>query len=128
MTVLYRNRDMVQGLVGGKCRNCGTVQYPSQRYCVNPQCNALDSQDEYAFAERAGKVLSYTADALTYSPDPPTYFGMVQFDGGGRMLMDFSEIEADKIEVGMAVRMAFRIKDADVVRGFVRYFWKAIPA
>jgi uncharacterized OB-fold protein len=128
MTVLYRNRDMVQGLVGGKCRNCGTVQYPSQRYCVNPQCNALDSQDEYAFAERAGKVLSYTADALTYSPDPPTYFGMVQFDGGGRMLMDFSEIEADKIEVGMAVRMAFRIKDADAVRGFVRYFWKAIPA
>jgi 3-hydroxy-3-methylglutaryl CoA synthase len=128
MTVLYRNRDMVQGLIGGRCRNCGTVQYPKQRYCVNPECNALDSQDDYAFAERSGKVMSYTADALTYSPDPPTYFGMVQFDGGGRMLMDFSEIDAGKIEVGMLLRMAFRIKDADDMRGFVRYFWKAIPA
>jgi hydroxymethylglutaryl-CoA synthase len=128
MTVLYRNRDMIQGLVGGKCRNCGTVQYPRQRYCVNPACNALDSQDEYVFSERSGTVMSYTADALTYSPDPPTYFGMVQFDGGGRMLMDFSEIEAGKIDVGLAVRMVFRIKDADPMRGFVRYFWKATPA
>jgi len=128
MTVLYRNRDMIQGLVGGKCRNCGTVQYPRQRYCVNPACNALDSQDEYGFSERSGTVMSYTADALTYSPDPPTYFGMVQFDGGGRMLMDFSEIEAGKIDVGLAVRMVFRIKDADPMRGFVRYFWKATPA
>ena len=128
MTVLYRNRDMIQGLIGGKCRVCGTVQYPRQRYCVNPECNALDSQDDYPFAERGGTLMSYTADALTYSPDPPTYFGMVQFDGGGRMLMDFTEIEAGKIDVGLPMRMVFRIKDHDPLRGFVRYFWKATPA
>ena len=128
ITVLYRNRDMIQGLVGGKCRKCGTVQYPRQRYCVNPECNSLDSQDDYAFSERSGTVMSYTADSLTYSPDPPTYFGMVQFDGGGRMLMDFSEVEAGKIDVGLPVRLAFRIKDTDAMRGFVRYFWKATPA
>ncbi len=128
MTVLYRNRDMIQGLVGGKCRACGTVQYPRQRYCVNPECNALDSQDDYGFSERSGTLMSYTADSLTYSPDPPTYFGMVQFDGGGRMLMDFSEVEAGKIDVGLPVRLVFRIKDADPMRGFVRYFWKATPA
>jgi hydroxymethylglutaryl-CoA synthase len=128
MTVLYRNRDMIQGLVGGKCRTCGTVQYPRQRYCVNPECNALDSQDDYAFSERSGAVMSYTADALTYSPDPPTYFGMIQFDGGGRMLMDFTEIEAGAIDVGLPMRMVFRIKDHDPMRGFVRYFWKATPA
>jgi 3-hydroxy-3-methylglutaryl CoA synthase len=127
LTVLYRNRDMVQGLVGGCCRACGTVQYPRQRYCVNPECNALDSQDDYLFSERAGTVLSYTADSLTYSPDPPTYFGMVQFEGGGRMLMDFTEIEAGKVDVGLPVGMRFRIKDADANRGFVRYFWKAAP-
>jgi 3-hydroxy-3-methylglutaryl CoA synthase len=128
MTVLYRNRDMIQGLMGGKCRTCGTVQYPRQRYCVNPECNALDSQDDYAFSERSGTLMSYTADSLTYSPDPPTYFGMVQFDGGGRMLMDFSEVEAGKIDVGLPVKLVFRIKDSDPMRGFVRYFWKATPA
>ncbi len=128
LTVLYRNRDMVQGLVGGKCRVCGTVQYPRQRYCVNPECNALDSQDDYAFSERSGTLMSYTADALTYSPDPPTYFGMVAFDGGGRMLLDFTEVEAGRIDVGLPVRMVFRIKDQDPQRGFQRYFWKATPA
>jgi 3-hydroxy-3-methylglutaryl CoA synthase len=128
MTVLYRNRDMIEGLVGGKCRSCGTVQYPRQRYCVNPACNALDSQDDYVFSERTGKVISYTADGLTYSPDPPTYFGMVQVDGGGRMLMDFTEVDPASMDVGLPVKMVFRIKDADSNRGFVRYFWKAAPA
>lgn len=128
MTVLYRNRDMIEGLVGGRCRQCGTVQFPRQRYCVNPACNALDSQDDYVFSERTGKVLSYTADGLTYSPDPPTYFGMVQVDGGGRMLMDFTEVDPASMDVGLPVRMVFRIKDADPNRGFVRYFWKAAPA
>ena len=127
LSVLYRNRDMVEGLVGGKCRACGTVQFPRQRYCVNPACNALDSQDDYLFSERTGRVMSYTADALTYSPDPPTWFGMVQVDGGGRMLMDFTEIDAAAMDVGLPVRMVFRIKDADANRGFVRYFWKATP-
>jgi uncharacterized OB-fold protein len=128
LTVLYRNREMIEGLVGGTCRACGTVQFPRQRYCVNPGCNALDSQDEYLFSERSGQVLSYTADSLTYSPDPPTYFGMVQFDGGGRMLMDFTDVDPEAVEVGLPVRMMFRIKDADANRGFVRYFWKAAPA
>jgi len=128
MTALYRNRDMIQGLIGGKCRACGTVQYPRQRYCVNPECNALDSQHDYGFSERSGTLMSYTADALTYSPDPPTYFGMVAFDGGGRMLMDFTEIDAGRMDVGLAVRMVFRIKDQDPLRGFQRYFWKATPA
>jgi hydroxymethylglutaryl-CoA synthase len=127
LSVLYRNRDMIQGLVGGRCRLCATVQYPRQRYCVNPDCNALDSQDDHGFAEATGTVMSYTADSLTYSPDPPTYFGMVKVDGGGRLLMDFTDVESGRMEVGLPVRMVFRIKDPDPVRGFVRYYWKASP-
>ncbi len=128
LTVLYRNRDMIQGLVGGKCRKCGTVQYPRQHYCVNPACNALNSQDDYGFASLTGKVMSYTADRLTYSPDPPTYFGMVEFDGGGRMMMDFTDVDPAKMDVGLPVKMMFRVKDYDSNRGFRRYFWKAAPA
>lgn len=128
LTMLYRNRNMLQGLVGGKCRACGTVQYPRQHYCVNPACNALDSQDDYEFASRTGKVMSYTADRLTYSPDPPTYFGMIVFDGGGRMLMDFTDVDPERMDVGLPMTMMFRVKDYDQNRGFRRYFWKAAPA
>ena len=128
LSTLYRNRDMVTGLVGGRCRKCGTLQFPRGRYCVNPQCNALDSQDDQPFTELGAKVMSYTADVLTYSPDPPAYYGMIQFDGGGRMMADFADVDDGKVEVGMPMRMMFRIKEHDAVRGFVRYFWKAAPA
>ena len=127
LTTLYRNRDMITGLVGGRCRNCGTLQFPRGRYCVNPQCNALDSQDDQPFSDARAKVMSYTADALTYSADPPAYYGMVEFDAGGRMMADFTDVDEGKVEVGMPMRMLFRIKEHDTARGFVRYFWKAAP-
>ncbi len=127
LSLLYRNRDMITGLIGGRCRNCGTVQYPRGRYCVNPKCKALDSQDDEPFAERPATVMSYTADLLTYSPDPPAYYGMIEFEGGGRMMVDFTDVEDGKVEVGTPMRMMFRIKDVDAARGFVRYFWKAAP-
>jgi hydroxymethylglutaryl-CoA synthase len=128
LSTLYRNRDMVTGLIGGRCRACGTPQFPRGRYCVNPKCNALDSQDAQPFADVRASVMSYTADALTYSPDPPHYYGMVQFEGGGRMMADFTDIDDGKVEVGMPMRMMFRVKEYDPARGFVRYFWKAAPA
>lgn len=127
LTTLYRNRDMITGLIGGRCRNCGTLQFPRGRYCVNPQCNALDSQDDQPFSEARSKVMSYTADVLTYSADPPAYYGMVEFDAGGRMMADFTDVDEGKVEVGMPMRMMFRIKEHDTVRGFVRHFWKAAP-
>jgi hydroxymethylglutaryl-CoA synthase len=127
LSLLYRNREMITSLIGGRCRACGTVQYPRGRYCVNPRCNALDSQDEERFAERSATVLSYTADQLTYCPDPPAYYGMIAFDGGGRMLSDFTDVDDGAVDVGTPMRMMFRIKDVDAARGFVRYFWKAAP-
>jgi 3-hydroxy-3-methylglutaryl CoA synthase len=127
LSLLYRNRDMITSLIGGRCRTCGTLQYPRGRYCVNPQCNALDSQDDQSFADRPASVMSYTADLLTYCPDPPAYYGMIQFDGGGRMLIDFTDVDEGKVDVGTPMRMMFRIKDVDAARGFVRYYWKAAP-
>lgn len=127
LSLLYRNRDMITSLIGGRCRKCGTAQYPRGRYCVNPKCKALDSQDDESFAEHPATVMSYTADLLTYCPDPPAYYGMIEFEGGGRMMSDFTDVDEGKIEVGTRMRMTFRIKDVDAARGFVRYYWKAAP-
>jgi uncharacterized OB-fold protein len=52
---------------------------------------------------------------------------MIQFAGGGRMMIDFTDVDEGKVEVGTAMRMTFRIKDVDAARGFVRYYWKAAP-
>jgi 3-hydroxy-3-methylglutaryl CoA synthase len=127
LSSLYRNRRMLTGFIGGQCRKCGTVQFPKLNVCVNPNCNAFHSQDDHPFADMGAKVQSYTADRLTYSPDPPHYYGMVVFDEGGRLMADFTDADAATVDVGQPMRMMFRIKDYDPQRGFTRYFWKAAP-
>ena len=122
-----RRKDLLTAFIGGKCRECGTVQIPRDKYCVNPECNALESQDAYRFAEKAGTVSTWTADRLTFDWNPPAYFGMVQFEGGGKLMMDFTEVEEGKIDSGTKVNVHFRIKQFDNQRGFRKYFWKAIP-
>jgi uncharacterized OB-fold protein len=129
LTTLYRNKDMLLGFIGGRCRTCETPQYPKSNVCANPTCNAVDSQDDYPFSERTATLNSHTADRLTYSPDPPAYYGMVQFDEGGRAMMDLADIDPDtELQVGQPMRMVFRVKDYDTNRGFRRYFWKATPS
>jgi 3-hydroxy-3-methylglutaryl CoA synthase len=127
LTVLYRKNEMLLGLSGGKCRVCGTAQYPLSRVCVNPNCKAVDSQDPYGFSERPGTVLSWSADFLTSAMDPPNHYGMITFAEGGRLMADITDVEQGQVDSGIKVRMAFRIKDFDEKRGFRRYFWKAVP-
>jgi 3-hydroxy-3-methylglutaryl CoA synthase len=125
LTTLYRNREMLNGFVGGKCRSCATVQFPRSRYCVNASCDALDSQSPHPMADTAGRVLTWTADSLTFSPDPPAYFGMVEFNGGGRLMVDFTDVDPETLDIGAVVRMQFRVREVDETRGFRKYFWKA---
>ena len=128
LSVLWRKRDMIYGLVGGKCKVCGTVQFPRSQVCVNPNCHAIDSQEPYRMAGLEASVMSFTADSLTYSPDPPAYYGMITFPEGGRFMADFTDSDKEQVKVGGKMRMTFRIRDNDIMRGgFKRYFWKAAP-
>src|SRR5712675_2021839 len=128
LSVLWRKRDMIYGLVGGKCKVCGTVQFPRSQVCVNPNCHAIDSQEPYGMAGLEANVMSFTADSLVYSPDPPGYYGMITFPEGGRFMADFTDSDKDQVKVGAKMRMTFRMRDNDTMRGgFKRYFWKAAP-
>lgn len=126
-TTLYRHRKSTLGLVGGRCTKTGTVQFPKSDVSVNPNEPAIGTQEDYPLAEKMARVVTFTADNLTYSPDPPTFYGAIDFEGGGRMVAEFAEASSDNVEVGRAVRMVFRIKAADEQRGFIKYFWKAVP-
>ncbi|MCM8731634.1 3-oxoacyl-[acyl-carrier-protein] synthase III C-terminal domain-containing protein [Hephaestia sp. GCM10023244] len=126
-TTLYRHRRTTLGLVGGRCTETGTVQFPKSDIGVNPNNRTIGTQEDYPLADKAARVVTYTADRLSYSPDPPVYYGTIDFDGGGRLVTEFAEVTGDDIEVGRPMRMVFRIKALDRNRGFVKYFWKATP-
>ncbi|MDH7640140.1 OB-fold domain-containing protein [Sphingomonas oryzagri] len=126
-TTLWRNRKAVLGLVGGRCTRTGTVQFPKSDIGVNPNDHAAHTQEDYPLADKSARVVTYTADALTYSPSPPTYYGMIDFEGGGRMMAEFADVAPEDVEVGRAMEMVFRIKGTDEQRDFTKYFWKAAP-
>ena len=127
MTVLWRKRDMLLGMVGGRCTKCGTPQFPRSSMCVNPECEEVNSQEPYEFAGIPAKVKTFTGDMLSVSVDPPNIYGMVQFEGGGRFMADFSDCELSEVYVGQPVGMSFRRRYVDEQRGFSGYFWKAVP-
>ena len=126
LSSMYRARGLTNSFLGGKCTACDTVQMPKHKYCVNPECGAFDTQVDHPMAGTMGEIATWTADTLTFDYNPPAYFGMVTFEGGGRIMMDMSEVDAETFDTGSKVSMHFRLKQIDDQAGFRKYFWKAI--
>ncbi len=124
ISLTWRERREILGLVGSRCRRCGLPQYPRQRICVN--CGGVD-MEPYRFADKKGKLFSYTEDMLAFSINRPAIYGIVEFEGGGRFWFDITDCEAGELKVGASVRMSFRRKYSDEKRGVYGYFWKAVP-
>ncbi|MEW6349458.1 MAG: SDR family NAD(P)-dependent oxidoreductase [Thermodesulfobacteriota bacterium] len=127
LPTLWRNSRMILGMVGGRCTKCGTPQFPKERVCVNPDCRTIDTQEDYEFADVGASIRSFTGDLLAVSLDPPAVYGMIQFDGGGRMMADFTDCELSDLRVDQPVSLVFRKRYTDPERGFTGYFWKAVP-
>ncbi|HLQ12520.1 MAG TPA: OB-fold domain-containing protein [Steroidobacteraceae bacterium] len=126
-TTLYRHRRAVLGLIGSRDTQTGAVQYPPAELSVHTGEPTAGRHEDYPLADRLGRIVSYTADRLAYSPSPPLYHGVIDFEGGGRLVTEFADPDSESIAVGRTVRMVFRIKGIDELRHFTRYYWKAAP-
>lgn len=130
LTTAYRHRSAILGLVAGRSGTTGQVHFPPSRRSLTEDGGSEEEQDTqrpYKLADRRARVLSWSAEFLSFHRAPPHTYGQVDFDGGGRILMEFTDVAKGDIEVGTEVEMVFRIKDIDDRRGFTRYFWKATP-
>jgi 3-hydroxy-3-methylglutaryl CoA synthase len=120
--VLFRDRRTVLSLHGGRCPQCSAVQFPRHRVCI--ECGHRDGLDEYKLARR-GSLFTFTNDYIHDSPDTPTTHGVVELDGGGRIYVQLTDVDADQVEVDMPVELTFRkYHDGS---GLANYFWKARP-
>lgn len=120
---LYRDRKCGLALYGSRCNNCGTIQYPVQRVCM--ECRSKDDFEYYPFADKVGKIVTFSHDNLAVSPDPPTTLAAIDFEEGGRIMMDVTDRKAADIEVGTQVEMTFR--KFRHTHGLRVYWWKSRP-
>jgi 3-hydroxy-3-methylglutaryl CoA synthase len=129
MAAEWRERRSGLPLYGVKCLKCGTVQLymrgTSMRAHVCLQCQAKDNFEPYRFADKRGKVVSFSHDFLGGGIDPPATRTVVDFEGGGRGLFDMVDRDPAECKVGMDVEMTFRkVRSAP---GSNVYFWKCKP-
>ncbi len=120
---MWRDTNWVLRFHGGRCRQCGKVQVPLGRVCIN--CQAVDQFDEVRLSDKIGEVFSYNVDHVNTIPDPPNINAVVNFKDGGRIVLRMTDRDPDEVRIGMPVEMTFRrIHEAG---GFHNYFWKCRP-
>ena len=129
MSSLWRESRSALPLYGVKCKKCGTPQMFldafSTRARVCMECFAKDEFEPYRFADKRGKVASFSHDYLALSQDPPNTLTTVDFDGGGRGNFEMADRDPEECQVGMGVEMTFRKIFFD--KGVHNYFWKCKP-
>lgn len=124
---IWRDTASVYKWYGVKCKNCGAIQYPDMlRSCYI--CRADDQLERVKLALK-GTIFTYTLDHLvggTYL-DTPVPRCVVDLDGGGRVLLNMTEIEKpeENVKIGMRVELTFR-KEHEGAE-FKNYYWKCRP-
>lgn len=120
--VLLRDKNEILPLHGGKCPSCGMIQFPIHRICV--ECGHRDGLEEVKLT-RTGKLFTFTHDYLTQTPDPPTTHAVIDLDGGGRVFVQMTDCESERVAIGMSLELTFRKYHEGF--GIKNYFWKARP-
>ena len=110
-----RSLDWKYGFVGRADPDTGAPQMPP----------LPSGSDPIPMADVPGTIVTYTIDHLVYSESPPVIFGIVDFDGGGRLPIELTDVAPDDVKPGVRVEMTFRkLFTSDDIHN---YFWKARP-
>lgn len=118
-----RGYDWKYGFVGSEDRETGALHLPPAR--VSFVGGNVDDMDPAPMADVHATVATFTIDSLAYSPSPPVVFAVCDFEGGGRLPVELTDLRPGDVSIGMTVEMTFRrLNTAD---GIANYFWKARP-
>lgn len=118
-----RRLDWKYGFVGSRDRDSDALHLPPAR--VSFVGGHVDDMEPAPMADVPATVATFTIDSLAYSPSPPVVFAVADFDGGGRLPLELTDVRPADVSIGMTVEMTFRrLNTAD---GIANYFWKARP-
>jgi uncharacterized OB-fold protein len=120
---MHRHEGWKLGFTGSRCAACGAGNLPPQRVCS--ACGAVDEMRSECFADRTCRIATFTLDHLAYSLQPPVVAAVVDFDGGGRITCELTDVDPAQVAIGDELEMTFRRLYTG--QGVHNYFWKARP-
>jgi hydroxymethylglutaryl-CoA synthase len=122
-SVSGRTEEWKYGFVGSRDRGSGELHMPPAR--ISRVGDAVDDMQPAPMADVQGTIALLTIDRIAYSPSPPVAFAVVDWDGGGRLPVELTDVDADTVKMGDRVEMTFRkLFTSDEIHN---YFWKARP-
>jgi len=115
-----RDQRAIFMLEGGKCLSCGAVQFPRQQVCI--ECSTRGGLEPVRLSRR-GTIFTYTNDYVAEAAETPVANAVVDLDGGGRLYVQVTDCDVERIDVDLPVELSFR----RIHQGFGmnNYFWKA---
>lgn len=122
--VFYREEKALFRGYGHKCRSCGHVQFPPQRFCM--WCQTKDQFEFVRIVDKKGKLFTFSLDErAVFALDLPNVLGIVDLEGGGRIYNQVTDRDPSKLKVGMDLEFTFRKFHEG--SGFHNYSWKLQP-
>lgn len=122
-TSQWRESDQSLRFYGSKCNKCGTVHHPRQRVCSN--CHGKDDWDNIKLSDKKAKLFSFSIDYMTNQVTSPVINGVLDFEGGGRVLCYLTDVDPDDVKIGMDIEMSFR--KISFREDIHNYSWKGTP-
>lgn len=122
----WRLRNQRYGLVGEICPHCEARIFPPRDVC--PEC-AGEAKTLYAFSGK-GEVYSFATmyDAPEgYEGMAPYTVALVKLEEGPMVSAQLTDVDNDKVEIGMPVEMVTRKLREDGDRGVLVYGYKFRP-
>jgi uncharacterized protein len=110
-------------LIGSRCKGCGTLYFPQQISCPNPDCDSKALEE--ATLPRQGTLYSYTIQR--YQPPPlfrmdnwqPYLLGLVDMGEGVRIMGMLSGVDEGTVQIGMPLHLVTQPLFSDPDRGVV---------
>ena len=122
----WRVRNQRLRLVGEVCPKCGAKLFPPRDIC--PECSA-PAKEPYAFSGR-GEVYSFST---IYQPPAgfenyaPYTVALVRLEEGPLITAQLTDVDRDKIHIGMPVEMVTRKINESGEDGVILYGYKFRP-
>lgn len=121
-----REGKRVASLTAQRCKQCGEIQYhEAHRMRVCYKCHAKDQFEDANLSNKKGTLFTYTLDNLGLTIDPPIIYTVIDFEGGGRIMCQGTNINPSELKIGMPMEMCYR--KLYTSGGIHNYFWKSRP-
>jgi uncharacterized OB-fold protein len=114
-------------LEAGRCTECGGISYPARLIC--PRCRSR--QFETVILPDEGTLVTFTVTRVgpsQFATQTPYAVGIVELEGGVRIMAQIADCEFDQLEIGQRVRLEFRRIQEDGEAGILCYGHKCVPA